>query len=113
MKCKPTGGSWNRDGDEDIEMEVNSSTPLYTLPCTQHTQIKAFHKIYHQSIFALEYSFCAQCVNKEISQALHEVSYLSEKYITIPESGVNVIPQNLHLGFEVEVAGYMSKIGSA
>ena len=26
--------------------------------------------------------------------------------------GVNVLPQNLHLGFEVEVAGYMSKIVS-
>ena len=32
--------------------------------------------------------------------------------ITIPEGGVNAIPQNLHLGFEVEVTGYMSKIGS-
>ena len=31
---------------------------------------------------------------------------------TIPKGGVNAIPQNLHLGFEVEVAGYMSKIGS-
>ena len=35
-----------------------------------------------------------------------------QRSITIPEGGVNVIPQNLHLGFEVEVAGYMSKIGS-
>ena len=35
-----------------------------------------------------------------------------QKNITIPEGGVNAIPQNLHLGFEVEVAGYMSKIGS-
>ena len=35
-----------------------------------------------------------------------------QKSITIPEGGVNAIPQNLHLGFEVEVAGYMSKIGS-
>ena len=34
-----------------------------------------------------------------------------QRSITIPEGGVNVIPQNLHLGFEVEVAGYMSKIG--
>ncbi|KAL5497597.1 hypothetical protein EMCRGX_G014103 [Ephydatia muelleri] len=30
----------------------------------------------------------------------------------IPLGGVIAIPQNLHLGFEVEVAGYMSKIGS-
>ena len=35
-----------------------------------------------------------------------------QKSITIPEGGVSAIPQNLHLGFEVEVAGYMSKIGS-
>ena len=35
-----------------------------------------------------------------------------QRSITIPEGGVNDIPQNLHLGFEVEVAGYMSKIAS-
>ena len=35
-----------------------------------------------------------------------------QRSITIPEGGVNAIPQNLHLGFEVEVAGYTSKIGS-
>ena len=35
-----------------------------------------------------------------------------QRSITIPEGGVNAIPQNLHLGFEVEVAEYMSKIGS-
>ena len=35
-----------------------------------------------------------------------------QKSITIPEGGVNSTPQNLHLGFEVEVAVYMSKIGS-
>ena len=35
-----------------------------------------------------------------------------QRTTTIPEGGVNNIPQNLHLGFEVEVAGYMSKIGS-
>ena len=35
-----------------------------------------------------------------------------QRSITIPEGGVNAVPQNLHLGFEVEVAGYMSKIGS-
>ena len=36
-----------------------------------------------------------------------------QRSITIPEGGVNAMPQNLHLGFEVEVAGYMSKIGSS
>ena len=35
-----------------------------------------------------------------------------QRRTTIPKGGVNSISQNLHLGFEVEVAGYMSKIGS-
>ncbi|KAL5497200.1 hypothetical protein EMCRGX_G013626 [Ephydatia muelleri] len=35
-----------------------------------------------------------------------------QRSITIPEGGVNAIPHNLHLGFKVEVAGYISKIGS-
>ena len=35
-----------------------------------------------------------------------------QRSITIPEGGVNAILHNLHLGFEVEVVGYMSKIGS-
>ena len=35
-----------------------------------------------------------------------------QRSITIPEGGVNAILQNLHLGFAVAVAGYMSKIGS-
>ena len=35
-----------------------------------------------------------------------------QRSITIPEGGINSIPEKLHLGFEVEVAGYMSKIGS-
>ena len=34
-----------------------------------------------------------------------------QRSITIPEDGVNAIPQNLHLGFEVKVAGYMSSDG--
>ena len=29
---------------------------------------------------------------------------------SIPVGGASVLPQNLHLGFEVEVAGYMSKM---
>ena len=35
-----------------------------------------------------------------------------QRSITIPEGGVNTIPRNLHLGFEVEVARCISKIGS-
>lgn len=33
-----------------------------------------------------------------------------ERSITIPMGGPNTLPQNLHLAFEVEIAGYMSKI---
>ena len=35
-----------------------------------------------------------------------------QRSITIPEGGVNAIPQNLHLCFLVEVAGYISKISN-
>ena len=31
-----------------------------------------------------------------------------QRSITIPEGGVNVIPQKLHLGFEVEVAARLA-----
>ena len=37
---------------------------------------------------------------------------ICQRSITIPEGGVNATPQNLHLDFEVEVAGYISKISS-
>ena len=39
------------------------------------------------------------------------VSHLSKK-CSIPVGGASAFPQNLHLGFEVEVAGYMSKLAS-
>ena len=37
---------------------------------------------------------------------------ICQRRMTIPDGGVNAIPQNLRLGFEVEVASYMSKIDS-
>ena len=61
------------------------------------------------------HSFCAQCLHKEIERSGTKQNMecpTCQRSITIPEGGVNFIPQNLHLGFEVEVAGYMSKIGS-
>ncbi|KAL5510502.1 hypothetical protein EMCRGX_G006060 [Ephydatia muelleri] len=61
------------------------------------------------------HSFCGQCLHTEIERSgtkqIMECP-TCQRSITIPEGGVNAIPQNLHLGFEVEVAGYMSKIGS-
>ena len=61
------------------------------------------------------HSFCTQCLYKEIERSGTKQNMecpTCQRSITIPEGGVNVIPQNLHLGFEVEVAGYISKIGN-
>ena len=61
------------------------------------------------------HSFCGQCLHTEIERSGTKQNMecpTCQRSITIPEGGVNAIPQNLHLGFEVEVAGYMSKIGS-
>ena len=58
------------------------------------------------------HSFCEQCLHKEIERSGTKQNMqcpICQRSITIPEGGVNAIP---HLGFEVEVAGYMSKIGS-
>eukprot|EP00731_Ephydatia_muelleri_P032708 Em0024g252a len=61
------------------------------------------------------HSFCGQCLHTKIERSGTKQNMecpTCQRSITIPEGGVNAIPQNLHLGFEVEVAGYMSKIGS-
>ena len=61
------------------------------------------------------HSFCGQCLRKELERSGTNKNLecpTCQRSITLPEGGVNAIPQNLHLGFEVEVAGYMSKIGS-
>ena len=61
------------------------------------------------------HSFCGQCLHMEIERSGDKQKMecpTCQRSIAIPEGGVNAIPQNLHLGFEVEVAGYMSKIGS-
>eukprot|EP00731_Ephydatia_muelleri_P009356 Em0004g1694a len=61
------------------------------------------------------HSFCGQCLHKEIERSGTKQNMecpTCQRSITIPEGGVNAIPQNLHLGFEVEVARYMSKIDS-
>ena len=61
------------------------------------------------------HSFCGQCLHMEIGRSGDKQKMecpTCQRSINIPEGGVNAIPQNLHLGFEAEVAGYMSKIGS-
>ena len=60
-------------------------------------------------------SFCGQCLHIEIERSGDKQKIecpTCQRSITIPEGGVNAVPRNLHLGFKVEVAGYMSKIGS-
>ena len=61
------------------------------------------------------YSFCQQCLHHEIEKSgSQQVSKCPtcEQSMNIPVGGASVLPQNLHLEFEVEVAGYMSKIVS-
>ena len=59
------------------------------------------------------HSFCLQCLHHEKeksgSQQMFQCS-ICEQSINIPVG--SVLPQNLHLGFEVELAGYMSKMVS-
>ena len=61
------------------------------------------------------HSFCQQCLHHEIEKCGSQQVFkcpTCERSTSIPVGGANVLPQNLHLGFEVEVAGYMSKIVS-
>ena len=64
-------------------------------------------------ILSCLHSFCLQCLHHEIeksgSQHMFECP-ICEQTTSIPVGGASVLPQNLHLGFEVEVAGYMSKM---
>ena len=61
------------------------------------------------------HSFCQHCINRLIddsgSQQMAKCP-TCERNINIPMGGTNTLPQNLHLGFEVEIARYISKIVS-
>ena len=61
------------------------------------------------------HSFCQQCLHHEMEKSGSQKVFkcpTCERNMSIPVGGASVLPQNLHLGFEVEVAGYMSKIVS-
>ena len=61
------------------------------------------------------HSFCLQCLHHEIEKSGSQQMFqcpICEQNTNIPVGGASVLPQNLHLGFEVEVAGYMSKMVS-
>ena len=66
-------------------------------------------------ILSCLHSFCLQCLHHEIEKSGSQQMFqcpICEQNTSIPEGGASVLPQNLHLGFEVEVAGYMSKMTS-
>ena len=51
------------------------------------------------------HSFCGQSLHKEIERSGTKQSMecpTCQRSITIPEGGINAVPQNLHLGFEVQ-----------
>ena len=57
------------------------------------------------------HSFCHECLHHEMEKCKQVFKCPTcERNISIPVGGASALPQNLHLGFEVEVAGYMSKI---
>ena len=59
------------------------------------------------------HSFCLQCLCYEIEKSGSQQMFqcpICEQNTSIPVGGASGLPQNLHLGFEVEVAGYTSKM---
>ena len=66
-------------------------------------------------ILSCLHSFCLQCLHHEIEKSGSQQMFqcpICEQNTNIPVGGASVLPQKLHLGFEVEVAGYMSKMTS-
>ena len=61
------------------------------------------------------HSFCQQCLHHEIEKSGSQQVFkcpTCKRDTNIPVGGASAVHRNLHLGFEVEVAGYMSKIVS-
>ena len=84
-----------------------------TLP---HTICGVCSKSYNDPrILPCLHSFCQQCLHHEIMKSGSQQVFkcpTCERNINIPVGEASSLPQNLYLGFEVEVAGYMSKIVS-
>ena len=62
------------------------------------------------------HSFCCQCLHKEMEKVGPQKSLQCPtclRNVPIPVGGASALTQNLHLGFEVEVAGYMSTFASS
>ena len=61
------------------------------------------------------HSFCRQCLQDEIDRADAKQSIhcpVCQRVANVPLGEAGLLPQNLHLVFEVEVAGYMSKMAA-
>ena len=64
-------------------------------------------------ILSCLHSFCLQCLHHEMEKSGSQQMFqcpICEQNTSILVGGTSVLPQNLHLGFEVEVAEYMSKM---
>ena len=62
------------------------------------------------------HSLCCQCLHKEMENVGPQESLQCPtclRNVPIPVGGAFAFPQNLHLVFEVEVAGYISKLASS
>ena len=58
------------------------------------------------------HSFCSQCLSKKVEDAEPQRSLQCPtclRKFPIPPGGASVLTRNLHLGYEVEIAEYMSK----
>ena len=61
------------------------------------------------------HSFCCQCLDHEVEKVAPLKSIqcpMCLRSVAIPEGGASVLPQNLHLGSEREIAEYISKFVS-
>ena len=61
------------------------------------------------------HSFCLQCLHHVIEKVGTQQSIqcpICLRSLPIPVGGASILPQNLHLGFDAEVFGYMSKFFS-
>ena len=59
------------------------------------------------------HTFCLQCLHHEIEKSGSQQMFqgpICDRHTSIPVGGACVLPQKLHLGFEEEVAWYMSKL---
>ena len=81
-----------------------------------HTICSVCSKSYNDPrILPCLHSFCQHCLHHEIQKSVSQQVFkcpTCERSTNIPIGGASVLPKNLHLGFEVEVAGYISKIVS-